>query len=169
MELNRLSGELEKTLTDNLNLYDEMDKALEEEFQALRAYSLPRLDAAIKQKMQVASKLQLIEDTRNKMVSRVAGKLGMSRDELSLKMLAEKLGGDIGTRLLSLRSRLTEAVKTVSEKNNFNRGFIERLMSLNSASAVHLRELLNPESTYARGGFTPVAAFKPGQVVSRTY
>jgi hypothetical protein len=169
MDLNRLSDELEKTLTDNLKLYDEMGKALEEEFTALKAYSLPRLDAAIKWKMLVSSKLKLIEETRNAKVSKVAGKLGMSRAELSLKMLAEKMGGDIETRLLSLRSRLNEAVKNVSEKNDFNRGFIEKLMSVNSASAVHLRELLIPEATYVKGGFTPVTAFKPGQVVSRTY
>lgn len=169
MELNRLSGELEKALTDNLKVYDEMGKALEEEFAALKAYSLPRLEAAIKWKMLVSSKLKLIEETRNAMVSKIADKLGMSRAELSLRMLAGKMGGDLETRLLSLRSRLNEAVKNVSEKNDFNRGFIEKLMSLNSASAVHLRELLNPESTYAKGGFTPVAAFKPGQVVSRTY
>lgn len=169
MELNRMSGELEKTLTDNLNLYDEMEMALEEEFQALRAYSLPRLDAAIKRKMLIASKLQLVEVARNTMVAKIADRLGMSRAESSLRMLAEKMGGDVETRLLSLRSRLTGAVKKVSEQNDFNRGFIQRLMSLNSASAIHLKELLNPDSTYAKGGVTPVAAFKPGQVVSRTY
>lgn len=169
MELNRLSGELEKTLTDNLKLYDEMGKALDEELVSLKAYSLPRLDSAIKWKMLISSKLSLIEKTRNAMVSKIADKLGMSRAELSLKMLAENMGGEVEARLLSLRLLLNEAIKNVTEKNDFNRVFIEKLMSVNSASAVHLRELLTPESTYAKCGSTHVTAFKPGQVVSRTY
>lgn len=169
MELNRLSGELEKTLTDNLKLYDEMAKALDEEFEALRIASLPRLDAAIKRKMLVASKLKLIEETRSGMVAKIAENMGKSPADMTLKLLADEMGGAAKTSLLSLRSRLNEVIKKVTEKNEFNRGFIEKIMSLNAAVATNLRELLNPESTYEKGGFTPVAAFKPGQVVSRTY
>lgn len=169
MEINRLSAELEKTLSDNLRLYDEMGKTLDEEFLALKAYSLPRLSEAIKRKMEISSKLRLIEEARNRTVSGIAGKLGVPPAQMSLKRLAEEMGGEDKTRLLSLRSRLNDTVKTVTGKNEFNRGFIEKLMSLNSAVAVNLKELLNPESTYEKGGFTPVSAFKPGQVVSRTY
>lgn len=169
MELNRLSAELEKTLTDNLKLYDEMGKALDEEFEALRIASLPRLDEAIKRKMAVASKLKLIEETRSAMVSKIAENMGKPPADMTLKLLAGEVGGATGTSLLSLRSRLNEAIRKVTEKNEFNRGFIEKLMSLNATVATNLRELLNPESTYEKGGFTPVAAFKPGQVVSRTY
>lgn len=169
MEINRLSAELEKTLTDNLRLYDEMGEALDEEFLALKAYSLPRLSTAIKRKMEASSRLRLIEETRNGIVSMIAGRLGTAPAQMSLRRLAEEMGGEDKTRLLSLRSRLNDVVKTVTEKNEFNRGFIEKLMSLNAAVAVNLKELLNPESTYEKGGFTPVSAFKPGQVVSRTY
>lgn len=169
MELDELSGELEKKLTDNLKIYDDMGKALDEEFEALRIASLPRLDAAIKRKMLVASRLKLIEETRSAMVSKIAARLGISPADMSLRMLADELGGETRTRLLSLRSRLNDIVQAVSEKNEFNRGFIRQLMSLNTGAANNLRELLNPESTYEKGGFTPVAAFKPGQVVSRTY
>jgi flagellar biosynthesis/type III secretory pathway chaperone len=169
MELNRLSAELEKTLTDNLKLYDEMGKALDEECEALKAYSLTRLDAAIKRKMEVASKLRLIEEARNAMVSKISGRLGTPPAQISLKGLADQVGGEVRTRLLTLRSRMRQIVQTVTEKNDFNRGVISKLMNLNAASAANLKELINPESTYEKGGFTPVSAFKPGQVVSRTY
>ena len=169
MELNRLSAELEKTLTDNLNLYDEMEKALDEECLALKAYSLTQLDVAIKRKMEVASKLRLIEETRNAMVAKIAGRLGTLPAQISLKELAEEVGGEVKARLLTLRSRMRQIVQTVTEKNDFNRGVISKLMNLNAAAAANLKELLNPESTYEKGGFTPVSAFKAGQVVSRTY
>lgn len=169
MELNRLVAELEKTLDDNLDLYHEMGKSLDEELQALKAYSLPQLDSAIKKKMGISAKLKLIEETRNGMVSRIAVALGIPQAEMSLKKLAEKMGGATESRLISLRSRMSEVIAAVSGQNEFNKNYIEKLMSLNAAAAANLKELMTPESTYQKGGFTPVTAFKPGQVVSRTY
>jgi len=50
--------------------------------------------------------------------------------------------------------------------NEFNRGLLERSMTINYQAAMRLQELIWPEATYAKTGGAE-AGLKPGRVVSK--
>ncbi|MBI5816297.1 MAG: flagellar protein FlgN [Nitrospinae bacterium] len=167
MELKELTDSLDNLVRRNIKLYTEMESALHDELEALKAHSLDKLDTAIQKKMEVVSRLKMIEDSRIKMVQAIAKRLGLSPEQITLSKLAEVAGAGLKEKIVELKTRLKEKVDSVTEKNEFNRGFIEKLMKLNYAAAANLQELLAPESTYHKGSTVRVA-LKPGKVVSRT-
>lgn len=167
MELSELIESLDNLVRRNIKLYTEMESALHDELEALKAHSLDNLDTAIKRKMDIVSRLKLIEDSRIKMVQAIAKRIGLCPEEITLSKVAESAGLGLKDKILELKNRLKEKVASVTEKNDFNRGFIDKLMKLNYAAAANLQELLAPESTYHRGSTVRVA-LKPGKVVSRT-
>ena len=168
MELGKQIAELETIIQRNISLYSEMESALEEELAALESDSLASLDTAIKRKMDVVARLKLIEDSRVKMVYSIAEKSGVSPEEITLSRLAEK-AGSLKDKILGLKDMLRDKVKSVTDKNDYNRGFIEKLMRINHSMAANLQELITPESTYGRKLIVASAPLKPGKVVSRTF
>ncbi len=166
MKLNRLLKKLEDVIKVNIALYDEMVVALEVERESLKSHSLDGVSEAVKRKTEIAYKIKSLEIDRLNVLQLLSKETGVRQSQLSLKGLADVVSGELRLGLLTLRSRLRESVGKVTELNLFNRGLIDRLMSVNYGAASHLNHLLQPGSTYEKAG--PVSSpFKPGQVLSR--
>ncbi|MBI4666865.1 MAG: flagellar protein FlgN [Nitrospinae bacterium] len=168
MEISGLIEELESILSLNIKLYNQMETALEEEFSALKTHSIGQLDGAIKRKLSLAANLRAVEDARLKVIEKISKALGVPVKHIRIRDLAERTGGEAKARLMAIREDLNTATARVTEKNDLNRGFIEKLVTLNASAASNLKELIAPESTYERTGPAAIS-FKPGQVVSRTF
>ncbi len=167
MKPEKLLEKLEVALTHNIRFYNEMAEELEIEREALKAHSLKDLESSIRRKTRITNKIQTLEQERLGILDDLSKTTGRPASKLTLLWLAENFGGSLKDRLLKLRIWLREIVERIADMNLFNRSLIEQLIIVNYNSAEKLHELIEPGSTYIKGGMDPNKP-KPGQVVSQT-
>ncbi|VAX16872.1 hypothetical protein MNBD_NITROSPINAE02-1560 [hydrothermal vent metagenome] len=167
MKQDKLLQKLEVALTHNIRFYNEMAEELAIERVALKAHSLKDLETSIRRKARITHKIQTLEGERLSILEDLAKITGRPASKLTLLWLAENFGGPLKDRLLKLRVWLREIVDRIADMNLFNRGLIEQLIKVNYSSAEKLHDLIQPGSTYIKGGMDP-NKLKPGQVVSQT-
>ena len=157
--------ELEKTLSVNIDLYDEMKQELEAERDALKRRSMADLERVVSRKSALALRIKMLDESRLRTIEALADRMKASASELTLSVLSDRLGGAMKARLLALRERLRASVESVTAMNEFNRGLIEKSMVINYQAASRLQQLVQPEPTYEKKG-APGARLGSGGVVN---
>lgn len=162
-----LVGKLAALLERNAGLYDRMIHLLDQETEALRNADLPVIEKGVALKNEVSSQLMALEQERVALLAGLAKEVGAEVDTITLKELAP-LHPKREKTLLAIRERLNGLVTVVAQKNELNRGMIEKLISLNTDAATNLAALTRHDTSYGRGAKGSPTPFASGQVVRRT-
>ncbi len=167
VRIEKLLDRLVTLMERNGDLYDQMIALLDEETASLKEADLTRLERTVEKKNGVASSLMALESDRLNTLTTLAKEMGVETTTVTLRSLAaahpkrEKA-------LLALRERMNTQVAVVAEKNDFNRGLIAKLMSLNAEAAANLHALSQHDSVYGKGAKTSSTPLPAGKVVRRT-
>ncbi|MBF0170574.1 MAG: flagellar protein FlgN [Nitrospinae bacterium] len=162
-----LVGKLLALLEKNGGRYDRMIALLDGETDALKRHDLAAIEQGVAQKNEVTAHLMSLERERVDLIGALAKETGADPASVTLRSLAaahpkrEK-------NLLTLRDRMNRLVAAVAQKNEFNRGLIAKLMTINTEAATNLHALTQHDSVYGRGAAASPAPFAAGKVVRRT-
>lgn len=170
MSLTKRINDLADILTRNLDLYEELAEELEKEREACKMSSLGKINESLKRKETIILKIRSIEEARQRVIDGLGAQTGLG-SVLTISRLMEIVDDPAKSRLASLKSRLSTAIERVNELNHFNRGLIERLMSMNYNAASYLHNLIEPQQTYGKAGgrlSQKTSPFKTGKVVHQT-
>lgn len=170
MSLTKRINDLTDILARNIDLYEELAAELEKEREACKMSSLGKINESLKRKETIILKIRSIEEARQRVVDGLGAQTGLG-SVLTISRLMEIADDSAKSRLSSLRTRLAAAIEKVNELNNFNRGLIERLMSINYNAASYLQNLIEPQQTYGKAGGRlsgKTSPFKTGKVVHQT-
>lgn len=171
MSLTKRINDLADILARNIDLYEELAAELEKEREACKMSSLGKINESLKRKETIVLRIRSIEEARQRVVEALGAQTGLG-SALTISRLMEIVDEEAGNRLGSLRKRLGASIEKVNELNHFNRGLIERLMTINYNAASYLQNLMEPQQTYVRPGGRAsgraATPFKTGKVVHQT-
>lgn len=158
---------MEETLEKNQNLaledlmktleamsfgYEELETALTQERDFLIAADLERLGLNNLKKEKIIYHLRDLEFLREKQALAVAKKVQLATAEPRLLLIAEKLTGDLATKMKNVHAALQKATARVQELNIANETYVRSALNSLSGAMGDVKETLAPKKTYGRSG-----------------
>lgn len=166
----KLVARLIKLLEQNADLYEQVAEKTRMEKDIIEKGSLDELNEIVKEKERLALKIRKVDHSRLLLMEEIGASLGISPSEITLEGLAViPKYSNSGAKLLELRDRLKNAVKTAKELGDFNRVVLDRAMGTIKDSFMYASGLIDSKSdTYSRG-MTVDSRISSGKMVTRSY
>jgi len=121
-----LLWELNRILERKIVLLDEFVSLLEQEWDALTRYSLADIEAASGRKEQLAARIQELEETRKRVMERIASRLGAQEERLTLKALIGMQDHPLSRDLARNRQTLLEKIRAINHHHAQARALMDR-------------------------------------------
>jgi len=163
------TAQLVDILEQNAALYEELAGASEEERISVEMGLVERLEEVVKLKENLSIKIKLLEETRLKLVSRIAEALGRSAEDITLAEIANHPENrPYKGKLISLRDRLQKVAGRTAETNNFNKNLLSRCIVSVMDAMQCMNNLVMPSETYSQKRRVSSKAGS-GRMVSRSF
>ncbi|MBW2056217.1 MAG: flagellar protein FlgN [Deltaproteobacteria bacterium] len=144
--------DLSDLLARELEIYRSLLSLLQQERRIVVDCSIPELIQATKEKENLVLKIRILEQSRQAILQDLAGRMGLSPDELTLSALEARLEEPLAGRLRSLRSNLSAILRSIQEANEENRVFLQHSADFVRGSLALIRYLAVSSPKYAASG-----------------
>lgn len=146
--LERFIGVIE----EEAGLYARMPLILQREKQSVADADHTALSRVLTEKESLIALIQNIEAQRIEMQAVLADKLGLTRENLTLRRIARQLPEPHASRMKGAGERLAELIRRIQEANRMNRGLIEHHLELVQGAIGFFERIRQPHQVYHRTG-----------------
>jgi flagellar biosynthesis/type III secretory pathway chaperone len=144
--------DLSDLLHKELDVHRSLLSLLQEERRIVVDCSTEELIQTNKEKENLVLKIRILEQSREAILRKIADKMGLSADELTLSKLEERLKEPFATQLQTLRSKLSAILQSIGEVNQENRVFLQHSVDFVKGSLALIRYLTVSGPTYMASG-----------------
>ncbi len=139
-------------LTDAIKLYQSLLGEVQNEKDAVVGLNLKQLADAGKAKDNLLLKLRILEEQRQQVMQRLAGKLGCSPQGLTLTQLSQLVDESYAQRLLGLSTDLLALIYKLQDATQQNKLLMSHSLQLIQGSYTLLNNLMTANPVYQRSG-----------------
>jgi flagellar biosynthesis/type III secretory pathway chaperone len=144
--------DLSDLLHKELDVHRSLLSLLQKERRIVVDCSTEELIQTNKEKENLVLKIRILEQSREAILRKIADKMGLSADELTLSKLEERLKEPFATQLQTLRSKLSAILQSIREVNQENRVFLQHSVDFVKGSLALIRYLTVSSPTYMASG-----------------
>jgi len=152
MKTEEMIEQLLGILSRETQLYQAMSAVMDKEKNAAIQSELIALNEAEIEKENILVALGLLEEQRQRLVTRLAGILGYPSRDMNLTRISQLVGEPFAGRLNQARSDLSALLESLQVANQGNRQLFEHSRELLRSSFNLLSELKAPNPIYYRTG-----------------
>jgi len=147
-ELEFLVIDLTELMGMEFDIYRSLLSLLQEERSAFVDGSVEDLIQTCKKKDNLILKIRIVEQSREAILEKLANRMGLSRNELTLSNLEQRLKQPFATHLQTLRSNLSAILQSVQEMNEENQVYLQHSVDFVKRSLHLIRYLTVSSSKY---------------------
>jgi len=145
---------LASLLERELNLYEALFRATENEADALHRADIDAMIAVAATKEHLLGTLRLTETERTRLTRELSTALGLEQDDPPLSRLAETVGGPMGQRLMDCRSKLIAVAESIVALNNRTMPLLRHSQQMVRGTLAMVQQMVSPDPVYsARGDY----------------
>ena len=144
--------DLSDLLRREFDVYQSLLSLLQKERRIVVDCSVEDLIQTNKEKENLVLKIRILEESREAMLEKIAEKMGLAMDEVTLSRLEEKLKEPFASQLRSLRSKLSAILQSIREVNEENRVFLQHSVDFVKGSLALIRYLTVSSPKYMATG-----------------
>lgn len=148
----KLGFELKVVLEQELSLLDGLLETLHGERELLVQFRPDQLLEQNKRKEILVLQHGYLEQNRRDLSLSLTASLGVDGVELPLREIAERLGGELGRKLMDLRDSLAALTDAIQEANELNKRLTEFSIRSVKSSVSFLKSRFFNSDTYSAGG-----------------
>lgn len=152
MQSKTKTARLVNILDDEAACYRRLEAVLADEETAMSLSGKNRFDGIQRDKQALVTKIQQVENARQRLVDRLADDLGMTQSPVTVGDLAPYLSASEGNDLLSSAERLRSVLFDVRVKNERNQQLIGQYQTLINGSLKLLTGLMDDPPVYRKPG-----------------
>ena len=145
-------ADLSDLLYKEFDIYRSLLSLLQEERRIIVDCSIEDLIQTNKEKENLVLKIRILEQSREGILEKLADRIGLSSDELTLSTLEERLKEPFATQLQTLRSNLSAILQSIREVNEENRVFLQHSVDFVKGSLALIRYLTVSSPKYVASG-----------------
>jgi len=150
--LNRLFATLTSALNHELELYDEMERVLRSEREAIVGSSVGELVTSNRTKEEILLRLEAVDRSRRDILRHIALHLNTPPQGLTMTHLVSRFQGAERERLRGLQEELRLAAVRIRTLNHENRRLAETALAYARGWMNYFQSLLCPEAGYQENG-----------------
>jgi flagellar biosynthesis/type III secretory pathway chaperone len=144
--------DLSDLLCKEFDVYRSLLSLLQKERRIVVNCSIEELIQTNKEKENLVLKIRILEESWEAILEKIAEKMGLSMDEVSLSRLEERLKEPFASQLRSLRSKLSAILQSIREVNEENRVFLQHSVDFVKGSLALIQYLTVSSPKYMATG-----------------
>jgi flagellar biosynthesis/type III secretory pathway chaperone len=144
--------DLSDILGRELDIYRSLLSLLQKERRIIVDCSIEGLIRNNKEKENLVLKIRILEQSREAVLEKLANRMGLSLDGLTLSMLEKRLKEPVAAQLRTLRSSLSAILQSIREVNEENQAYLQHSMDLVKGSLSLIRYLTVSTPKYIASG-----------------
>lgn len=164
--MERKNKEFFDILSEKIVLYENLLESLSLEKKAVKENSFQDIMKVAKEKEALVGKLEANEKKRKEIIAHYSAKYDIPGEELTLLRLSKFFDAPASGKLLDMRTKLTEQMKSVSKAGNQNKLLIEACSSSLNKTKNFLERLVWGQQEYSANGKTKNLPNGQGRVLN---
>lgn len=125
-----LATDLLQTLQHEQARFEDLLELLAQEHHCIASLSLRELDSMTVTKLALLNEIQALEKTRHIIIGRLAASWDCPSESLTLRLIADRIGGQTGHQLRERQKRLSGLLEAIHASNEVTRTVIMRFLDL---------------------------------------
>ena len=151
-DLEYLLTDLSDVLGRELDTYRSLLSLLQKEREIVIDFSTEDLIQTNKEKESLVLKIRILEESRVALLEKLAARMGVSAEALTLSVLEERAKEPFATQLKTHRSNLLAILQSIREVNEGNRLFLQHSADFIKGSLALIRHLTASSPKYMATG-----------------
>ena len=152
IQLELMLSELSDLVEKEFDAYRSLLSLLQKERRIVVDCSVEELIQTNKEKENLVLKLRILEQSREAILEKLAGGMGLSGGELTLSKLEHRLKEPFASQLRTLRTKLSAVLCSIREMNEENRVFLQHSADFVRESLALIRYLTVSSPKYMPSG-----------------
>lgn len=144
--------DLSDLLRREFDIYRSLLSLLQKERRIVVDCSIEDLIQTNKEKENLVLKIRILEQSREAILEKLADRMGLLPDELTLSTLEQRLKEPFATQLRTLHSNLSAILQSIREVNEENRIFLQHSVDFVKGSLALIRYLTVSSPKYMASG-----------------